>query len=113
MIRRPPASTLFPYTTLFRSRPSRTASVATGGGIGCLPVPRQGPIRIRRTTSVSRAAGESRARPSGPVLGNPSAQEVQAPGLSLPRRRCRDAGLLECPLAFRVPDPRSVVLLLG
>src|SRR2546426_3597631 len=28
MIRRPPRSTLFPYTTLFRSRP---ASAATGG----------------------------------------------------------------------------------
>src|SRR3712207_7865056 len=26
MIRRPPRSTLFPYTTLFRSRPHRTAS---------------------------------------------------------------------------------------
>src|SRR5438309_8954624 len=28
MIRRPPRSTLFPYTTLFRSEPSRTASMA-------------------------------------------------------------------------------------
>src|SRR2546427_7294547 len=34
MIRRPPRSTLFPYTTLFRSRPSsalRTAAPAGGG----------------------------------------------------------------------------------
>src|SRR5258708_20409377 len=30
MIRRPPRSTLFPYTTLFRSAPGR----ALGGGIG-------------------------------------------------------------------------------
>src|SRR2546429_3057098 len=28
MIRRPPRSTLFPYTTLFRSRPSRGRSIA-------------------------------------------------------------------------------------
>src|SRR3712207_8261566 len=28
MIRRPPRSTLFPYTTLFRSQPGRTASAA-------------------------------------------------------------------------------------
>src|SRR3712207_7070304 len=31
MIRRPPRSTLFPYTTLFRSRPSRPARP---GGVG-------------------------------------------------------------------------------
>src|SRR5258708_9422363 len=32
MIRRPPRSTLFPYTTLFRSRPRRTAPGAVPGG---------------------------------------------------------------------------------
>src|SRR2546425_1796146 len=32
MIRRPPRSTLFPYTTLFRSKPS-----SSGGTIGVLP----------------------------------------------------------------------------
>src|SRR3712207_7648942 len=31
MIRRPPRSTLFPYTTLFRSPPCCPASVATSG----------------------------------------------------------------------------------
>src|SRR2546422_5594257 len=38
MIRRPPRSTLFPYTTLFRSRASRTAartaSRSAGGRLG-------------------------------------------------------------------------------
>src|SRR5260221_6554418 len=29
MIRRPPRSTLFPYTTLFRSRPARTVTNST------------------------------------------------------------------------------------
>src|SRR2546430_12959769 len=32
MIRRPPRSTLFPYTTLFRSRPRRTAAPLHGRG---------------------------------------------------------------------------------
>src|SRR2546430_7627762 len=34
MIRRPPRSTLFPYTTLFRSAPGRTRRVAGNGGDG-------------------------------------------------------------------------------
>src|SRR2546425_8572738 len=33
MIRRPPRSTLFPYTTLFRSRPARSARHAARGAI--------------------------------------------------------------------------------
>src|SRR6266513_1876261 len=36
MIRRPPRSTLFPYTTLFRSR-SRTRSCARAGASGARP----------------------------------------------------------------------------
>src|SRR2546422_2635637 len=32
MIRRPPRSTLFPYTTLFRSGPTARGRGATGGG---------------------------------------------------------------------------------
>src|SRR5256885_4251221 len=32
MIRRPPRSTLFPYTTLFRSRPARQHGDCQGGG---------------------------------------------------------------------------------
>src|SRR3989442_2693297 len=34
MIRRPPRSTLFPYTTLFRSGPPGRASVAVNGVLG-------------------------------------------------------------------------------
>src|SRR2546422_4994553 len=33
MIRRPPRSTLFPYTTLFRSRVKRAASVLPGNAV--------------------------------------------------------------------------------
>src|SRR2546430_7860982 len=34
MIRRPPRSTLFPYTTLFRSNPQSNAGDDRGGGLG-------------------------------------------------------------------------------
>src|SRR5256885_6503714 len=39
MIRRPPRSTLFPYTTLFRSRPARRSEGADGTGGVQRPVP--------------------------------------------------------------------------
>src|SRR5438876_5878357 len=38
MIRRPPRSTLFPYTTLFRSRPARRHPGARHSGLAGLPV---------------------------------------------------------------------------
>src|SRR2546430_13409409 len=40
MIRRPPRSTLFPYTTLFRSRLTRFS--AAGLGLECTPSPTTG-----------------------------------------------------------------------
>src|SRR2546427_3367411 len=36
MIRRPPRSTLFPYTTLFRSRPSRRGALGRGCELAAL-----------------------------------------------------------------------------
>src|SRR5262245_64561312 len=40
MIRRPPRSTLFPYTTLFRSPAQRCRPLAASGRLpGCLPSP--------------------------------------------------------------------------
>src|SRR5687767_15310708 len=67
MIRRPPRSTLFPYTTLFRSR--RTARVrflATGRRVrrrlDQLPRPGVGAVRVRpRRPEVSRRAGQRRS----------------------------------------------------
>src|SRR5258705_1615908 len=50
MIRRPPRSTLFPYTTLFRSRAPEPAGHALGRRLG-VPVPvlrREGVSRRRR-----------------------------------------------------------------
>src|SRR3712207_8678964 len=60
MIRRPPRSTLFPYTTLYRSFPTATTSVAESGRTGsCSAVPligrRRDPLAFTRTTSASGA----------------------------------------------------------
>src|SRR3712207_8307338 len=54
MIRRPPRSTLFPYTTLFRSRPTCGHSAATsrrGWRVSGREVPRRG----TSTTRLSRS----------------------------------------------------------
>src|SRR3712207_9567257 len=50
MIRRPPRSTLFPYTTLFRSAPGVTASTAAAWSTG---LPRTGSCRTGRTRSTA------------------------------------------------------------
>src|SRR2546428_5438652 len=50
MIRRPPRSTLFPYTTLFRSETPARRTIAFPPGAGLGPVP-----RIRRA-GVSRSS---------------------------------------------------------
>src|SRR5438477_6112781 len=39
MIRRPPRSTLFPYTTLFRSCPNGDAELSADGGAHCVAGP--------------------------------------------------------------------------
>src|SRR3712207_7972955 len=59
MRRRPPRSTLFPYTTLFRSRGSRRARVARGVG-GVLPH-----TPARRTARRVGVATERGARRAG------------------------------------------------
>src|SRR2546423_3627207 len=48
MIRRPPRSTLFPYTTLFRSKEGWTASIRTQG---ISPARRRNPLRSEEHTS--------------------------------------------------------------
>src|SRR3712207_7506652 len=65
MIRRPPRSTLFPYTALFRSRPVRGAGrrPARGRrrGAGRADAPR-GPAALPRRVPGTRLAGRARAR---------------------------------------------------
>src|SRR2546430_6611667 len=76
MIRRPPRSTLFPYTTLFRSpltrRPPPLPSAETGGGDD-VQEDRSGPARRRPGSSVQpRPPGHHRGvgqRHGDPVTG--------------------------------------------
>src|SRR6202046_5893104 len=51
MIRRPPRSTLFPYTTLFRSLQTRRLHVKPNGGIGQLSS--DGPDLDRKSTRLN------------------------------------------------------------
>src|SRR5256885_9692188 len=72
MIRRPPRSTLFPYTTLFRSSPRRTATA-----------PRR-PPRSRWSSTTSPRRSRSLA-PTAPTKARPSIRseehtsELQSP----------------------------------
>src|SRR5215813_15368248 len=81
MIRRPPRSTLFPYTTLFRSLPdpaSRTWAVVLAGGEGC---------RLRPL--VRRLFGEERPKQYTPLLGSTSLlrQTLDRVGRLIPAER--------------------------
>src|SRR3712207_9583440 len=59
MIRRPPRSTLFPYTTLFRSRPLAQLGL---GGRGDPAQPRQHGIGLRRVPAGDVEHGERLVR---------------------------------------------------
>src|SRR3712207_6884421 len=59
MIRRPPRSTLFPYTTLFRSAGDRAEH---GGGVGDGPYDRAGHVEARRERQDAGAAGQAERR---------------------------------------------------
>src|SRR5260370_366582 len=64
MIRRPPRSTLFPYTTLFRSRPTPApGSRAAAGGLGSR---RPRTHRVHRRRGARHAARGYRAGPETP-----------------------------------------------
>src|SRR5215217_9324321 len=60
MIRRPPRSTLFPYTTLFRSRPGPRGST----GAACCRTPWSHPSRAGRTRSTGRDRKSTRLNSS-------------------------------------------------
>src|SRR3712207_8210867 len=64
MIRRPPRSTLFPYTTLFRS--TRRGHAPVGGGLRSLGIPRHGTGagRARRSDRRPPRGGAARPRPA-------------------------------------------------
>src|SRR2546430_7070165 len=53
MIRRPPRSTLFPYTTLFRSRGGRVAEGCEGDGVVVSVRPDAGGLQDRKSTRLN------------------------------------------------------------
>src|SRR2546427_7981143 len=57
MIRRPPRSTLFPYTTLFRSRRDDATHGRAGRRVGTLPLSVVAARNRRRTAPRGRDAG--------------------------------------------------------
>src|SRR3989449_564769 len=93
MIRRPPRSTLFPYTTLFRSPPAeaRAHGAAHGElpGVGSAP---RGGGRGGRGARRRGARPRARAAPLGRgPQGQARGRGVRSRGVA-PRRRARDAG---------------------
>src|SRR2546423_9111772 len=65
MIRRPPRSTLFPYTTLFRSRAAIRDSDSERRRASDLEAPRDGCDRVRRAESVRDRDRRVAARDAG------------------------------------------------
>src|SRR3712207_7786417 len=87
MIRRPPRSTLFPYTTLFRSQPAvrdrRDRDPADGrGGAGGDPLGGDGPARggraLRGGARQRGLRGAERARPAGVRRSEEHTSELQS-----------------------------------
>src|SRR3989454_4641485 len=90
MIRRPPRSTLFPYTTLFRSRPGRAHPAGVPGPLP--PGPVDPAARHARLQPGRAGAGvRSRARPGAARRGRPSRRRRPAAGDDLGGRPQRAA----------------------
>src|ERR1039458_7287415 len=89
MVLRPPRSTLFPYTTLFRSNADRVAGAALEPatyGVGETHCSRQGGCRTIGLRGHHRPAAGTRAEPRLGVAG-----AARAPGGKLGRGRCADS----------------------
>src|SRR2546421_9473087 len=107
MIRRPPRSTLFPYTTLFRSSGAREAATLRGWpdpgatwlrsaptvtpGIGEAATlrgwPDPGATWLRSAPTVTPGDVRARSRRAGPVLVTQTASTTVAPKMRLATRR--------------------------
>src|SRR5260370_17275008 len=88
MIRRPPRSPLFPYTTLFRSRPTRLFAALAHGEAQHVPVPGDAP----------RQVGHGERRGNGT-----ESQRLRL--LSLRTRRCRALLPFPGPRRFSLARP--------
>src|SRR2546429_5236599 len=71
MIRRPPRSTLFPYTTLFRSAPGKETAEGSGDAGGAAADPRRG------TAEAKYAAEHDRRDAVGGGQPRPGAEEAE------------------------------------
>src|SRR2546427_7842669 len=97
MIRRPPRSTLFPYTTLFRSPPERVGPGVQVVLVVDRPVvrellPHEPGIHVRDRPVPVVGVRERRALPELAVLPRAGARDgvpVAVPAIRLPRRRPR------------------------
>src|SRR3712207_8984747 len=81
MIRRPPRSTLFPYTTLFRSgRGVRAGARVARGHVGERPLVQDPGARAYVVRRVGREAGAARKRPgqSGAARSEEHTSELQS-----------------------------------
>src|SRR2546426_12695341 len=97
MIRRPPRSTLFPYTTLFRSRRAVLRRIAVEhGGVILRPVVAELPVRLRRVDVVPEGVEQ-------PLVTHLPGVVHDLDGLEVPRRA---HGHL---LVRRLRDRKSVV----
>src|SRR2546430_5529834 len=108
MIRRPPRSTLFPYTTLFRSR-ARAAGVTTPTALDALPTavvvsaPRCAVAPL--ASAAGLRAGGARPPPRAPGTGGAPPDTARAvpasdtPASHEPRRDSPAAASAGCPAA--------------
>src|ERR1039458_10677243 len=87
MIRRPPRSTLFPYTTLFRSEVDRVGVAADAAGAEQRGVLRAEPARGRAAGGAALGSGKRAAQlPVGAVDAVQGADEEQRLGLTVVAR---------------------------
>src|SRR3989442_4188502 len=84
MIRRPPRSTLFPYTTLFRSPPPPTARPPAAGAAARLLGDRRRPRR-QRLPALAATGDPTRAGRAGAARSEEHTSELQ----SRPHLVCR------------------------
>src|SRR5256885_10640104 len=75
MIRRPPRSTLFPYTTLFRSVHPRRSSPNPTNAPGCL----KNPLAAHPDPSGSAARAQTHHAKSCPARSEEHTSELQSP----------------------------------
>src|SRR5690242_19587998 len=78
MLRRPPRSTLFPYTTLFRSRGDVDEDRRLGGGRVIAPRQRRGIDALRLGVDIHVGDGRDRARRPEHLRSEEHTSELQS-----------------------------------